>query len=333
METVSHEGEVFTKATVLAKKYRYTTDYIGQLCRAGKVTSKLIGRAWFVNEESLLRHKSDRYASIRPAEIIINESVVTEKKVAVGSPLRIRAVLSKATVRNLPKEHQVVVHHDSYTPTNQVTYHNDFGALQPLSLTNKVRTETPKINGITPHIPETQTEITKNIPILLGEKAKHTLTFEPLPEVSLTGNLAIISLDDPDLFKETKPVSISEINFIPQSITQNPIKPIQTSLNTVTPASVPIKYATNIHPTPARPAPTPHAISNSIRVEKVITEVKGTRVSFLAVPVFVLGAVLLCVGLFSGTSFIEFDGFEFRESLKFSVANVYEVVEEFPRSY
>lgn len=35
----------------------YTTDYIGQLCRAEKIDGTLVGRNWYVNEESILNHK------------------------------------------------------------------------------------------------------------------------------------------------------------------------------------------------------------------------------------------------------------------------------------
>ena len=35
----------------------YKIDYVGQLCRTGKVESKRIGRTWFVNEDSILKHK------------------------------------------------------------------------------------------------------------------------------------------------------------------------------------------------------------------------------------------------------------------------------------
>jgi len=35
----------------------YAQDYIGQLCRHGKIPAKLIGRTWFVNLESILEYK------------------------------------------------------------------------------------------------------------------------------------------------------------------------------------------------------------------------------------------------------------------------------------
>jgi hypothetical protein len=35
----------------------YTSDYVGQLCRESKIESKMVGRTWFVSEESILNHK------------------------------------------------------------------------------------------------------------------------------------------------------------------------------------------------------------------------------------------------------------------------------------
>ena len=112
METISHDGKVFTKATVLAKKFRYTTDYIGQLCRAGKVESQLIGRAWFVTEESLNELKSKRYSATRAPEIIINDSVFSVKNPLRSLPRSIAPVLSKTTYRNLRTEQHLEIHHE-----------------------------------------------------------------------------------------------------------------------------------------------------------------------------------------------------------------------------
>lgn len=63
MEEISLKGENYVKASILARKYGYTSDYVGQLCRSGQVTATLIGRTWYVTEESLLRHKKGRYRS------------------------------------------------------------------------------------------------------------------------------------------------------------------------------------------------------------------------------------------------------------------------------
>lgn len=63
MEEISVNGENYVKASVLAKNFGYTPDYIGQLCRAEQVKCTLVGRSWYVNEESLREHRKGRYRS------------------------------------------------------------------------------------------------------------------------------------------------------------------------------------------------------------------------------------------------------------------------------
>jgi len=65
MESVTIDGVEYVKASVLAKKHGYTTDYIGQLCRAKKVDAHLVGRTWYVFPPTLEAHKSTRYAELR----------------------------------------------------------------------------------------------------------------------------------------------------------------------------------------------------------------------------------------------------------------------------
>ena len=330
METISHDGTVFTKATVLAKKYRYTTDYIGQLCRAGKVESKLIGRAWFVSEEALLKHKTDRYSVTRLPEIIINSRLVSEKSPSLSVSRSILPVLSKTTHRSLPTEQHLVIHHDKNSSTRIATYHQDFGALEPTTHAKTLVTKIPK--AITQ-----VAEVSKNIPIILGEKAKHTLTFEPLPEVSLQGNLAIQSLDDPDLFTDTMPVSVAEINFTPESVKKTAEIVTKLPVRLTKTTSVPIKHIPKKLTVPfvvPKQLGTPNVVlKHEIKVEKVLPAVPSTRVNFFTIPGFVLGAIILCVGLLSLSSFVESDGVEFRESLKFNLASVSAAVEKLPKSY
>lgn len=63
MERISTNGEIYVKASTIARELGYTADYVGQLCRGGKVDAQLIGRSWFVNERSIREHKQDRYRS------------------------------------------------------------------------------------------------------------------------------------------------------------------------------------------------------------------------------------------------------------------------------
>ncbi len=61
MEAVVFDGKEYIKASVLAARFRYTADYLGQLCRGKKVDARLVGRAWYINLDSLNQHRTGRY--------------------------------------------------------------------------------------------------------------------------------------------------------------------------------------------------------------------------------------------------------------------------------
>lgn len=60
MEVLVLDGKSYVKASKAAKELGYATDYVGQLCRSGKVDSHLIGRTWYVNQEELGTHKVEK---------------------------------------------------------------------------------------------------------------------------------------------------------------------------------------------------------------------------------------------------------------------------------
>ena len=51
------EGKNYISARRASKLMNYAQDYVGQLCRGGKVDARMIGRSWFVTEESLKAHR------------------------------------------------------------------------------------------------------------------------------------------------------------------------------------------------------------------------------------------------------------------------------------
>lgn len=51
------EGQNYISSKRASLITGYAKDYIGQLCRMGKIEGKLIGRNWFVSERSLRNHK------------------------------------------------------------------------------------------------------------------------------------------------------------------------------------------------------------------------------------------------------------------------------------
>jgi hypothetical protein len=68
MEAVIFDGKEYIKASVLAARFRYTADYLGQLCRGKKVDARLVGRAWYINLDSLMEHKGGRYKNLQVKE-------------------------------------------------------------------------------------------------------------------------------------------------------------------------------------------------------------------------------------------------------------------------
>jgi hypothetical protein len=65
MKSIQINGKNYVKARDLAEDLGYTTDYIGQLCRGGKVDAELVGRTWYVDPESVHSHKATRYRSTK----------------------------------------------------------------------------------------------------------------------------------------------------------------------------------------------------------------------------------------------------------------------------
>lgn len=75
---IIEKGNEYVSASLAAKKLGYTSDYIGQLCRSGKIPGKLMGRTWFVDLQVLVNHKKNRKLG-KPK---IDKSVVLSKPVS-----------------------------------------------------------------------------------------------------------------------------------------------------------------------------------------------------------------------------------------------------------
>lgn len=57
MDTVTVNGKTYVKASRAADTAGYTADYVGQLCRGGKIDAVLLGKTWYVLDGVLLAHK------------------------------------------------------------------------------------------------------------------------------------------------------------------------------------------------------------------------------------------------------------------------------------
>ena len=99
MEVITFDGKEYVKASVLATRFRYTADYLGQLCRGKKVDARLVGRAWYINVDSLNTHKDTRYKPLPKDE---STTTIPVRKTAPGphyaTRIDVEPILKKKTV-------------------------------------------------------------------------------------------------------------------------------------------------------------------------------------------------------------------------------------------
>lgn len=72
------DDKKFISARKAAEITGYEQDYVGQLARMGRVLARQIGRAWFIEEQSLLSHKSEGRAK-KKSKNISHEAAVASK--------------------------------------------------------------------------------------------------------------------------------------------------------------------------------------------------------------------------------------------------------------
>ncbi|MEK7462365.1 MAG: hypothetical protein AAB618_02215 [Patescibacteria group bacterium] len=100
MESVVFDGKEYIKASVLAERFNYTPDYLGQLCRAKKVDARLVGRAWYLNLDSLTGHRQTRYKANEKPQKASKESLLATPPHFLNR-IDVESVLQKKTVKIL----------------------------------------------------------------------------------------------------------------------------------------------------------------------------------------------------------------------------------------
>lgn len=58
MDKVTLDGKLYERSAIVAKRYGYTADYLGQLSRAEKVDAQLVGRSWYVHDPSVEEYQA-----------------------------------------------------------------------------------------------------------------------------------------------------------------------------------------------------------------------------------------------------------------------------------
>ncbi len=185
MDTITVNGVDYERASALAKKFKYTSDYIGQLCRSRKVDAQLVGRSWYVNPLSLKTHQGARYSKTNLDD----------------KALEYKVEINKSRIDVLP-EATVIKPKMTITPTQNfakriawkpVKYDFDNSDLLP-----KLSDGARKIN----------VDLAESLPVAIKTfSPEFKLEAEPMPVVSLSGNLNVTSLDEIYEVEDQKAIS------------------------------------------------------------------------------------------------------------------------------
>ena len=205
MKGITIGGVEYLPASALAKQFKYTTDYIGQLCRAKKVDAQLVGRSWYVNPVSLTAHKEGRYANVKAVgKIEVHETKQEEKGYKVKlSRLDVEPVITK-NAGKLPQEKESNKNFAKRIDWKPLKYEVDDTALLP-----QLRPMTPARR--------VQVDLADSTEITIKTSTKPTnLVAEDLPTVALKGDLRVESLDETETFEEES----TELPAIPEPATQ-----------------------------------------------------------------------------------------------------------------
>ena len=136
MDELDIKGNKYISSKRASELTGYAKDYIGQLARAGKINGTRMGRAWYVEEASLLAHASSDQQSVSSAEQERKEEEKEKeekREEVVASPVHIRVsqmpqqFMSKAP----PLPSSVHSGMQRWTPA---TYSNDDADLLPKPL-------------------------------------------------------------------------------------------------------------------------------------------------------------------------------------------------------
>ena len=261
MDQVELDGKTYVKAAVVAKDFKYTTDYVGQLCRAKKVDAKLVGRAWFVNPDSIVKHRDGKYSKDEPTKVSIktNEDTPTIIKVELNSdtgskvkPSRkvVEPTLKNKTFKTIFQEVPQREHSDHRKL--KVAYQADEEVLYP----NINKKRTPKHRSLTVEHADG-----KKVKIKRDKNSRKRTLFkaDELPSFVLSGRLSVADIEEEVLETTENKASSPESNDKKRTV-----KVIETK------GSRKAKVKILLPDKQSEPATEPIAASNAVPKEKVL---------------------------------------------------------------
>lgn len=116
-ENLILEDKNYISAKRASEIFGYSSDYVGQLCRAAKLECKMIGRSWFVTKESLLKYQSSIHDGDNVDPVVNPEIFITQ----IPTPVVEKSVVEipKATTSPINDYRKIEVKKFTHTPKSQ----------------------------------------------------------------------------------------------------------------------------------------------------------------------------------------------------------------------
>ena len=185
MQKISFGNKEYVKASAIAKRFRYTQDYVGQLCRNKKVDARLVGRTWYVEPDSVAAYRKTKHSTQKSTATKVALNTQSKRN---PNPKSVAAVPRSKTLKSTQRP----ATSSSATP---VTYSNDSEVSIPI-VSKAEGTRSLKVtSGSNKKAPETEPtpakKPTQKIKIKKSGSEKTNFKTEKMPEISLSGKLKV----------------------------------------------------------------------------------------------------------------------------------------------
>jgi len=207
VKRISFNNKEYIKASEVAKKFRYTQDYVGQLCRNKKVDARLVGRTWFVVMDSVTEYRKTKHTDRKTKSVnkSKNNPVFINKHPRNTKPTPVAAVIRSKTAKNTSAQ----LHHSlpHYTDRVAISYDADQVAMIPVNIrpesfkqaeieqTPTRMIKEPTIKRVIKLNTKSKSNQTK-LRVAHESRNKAKFTAEKIPEISLSGKLKVHEAGD-----------------------------------------------------------------------------------------------------------------------------------------
>ncbi len=118
------QDKTYISAKRVQQIFGYTSDYIGQLCRAGKLDATMVGRAWFVTEKSVSDYKAGVKTNFnKPKKVKIFPQTTKIQQAPVIETIKDEVKLPEkkeepivSPIQNIQEEYQVLKYESESAP-------------------------------------------------------------------------------------------------------------------------------------------------------------------------------------------------------------------------